>query len=159
MNTDSKIIKQQLEIIINDFFMDKLINKNHNKTHVELNEYLLQNLHEIEENLGINFEKTDIREAFVELCEEYNLLPKISKNKDLSKSVILDIVDNKIVFDEKACQKITENVVNSYKDNGNIDLNKLYEPIDIEDKVEDYSELLNEESFILKTLLLKIYKD
>lgn len=152
MNTDSKIIKQQLEIIINDFFMDKLINKNHNKTHVELNEYLLQNLHEIEENLGINFEKTDIREAFVELCEEYNLLPKISKNKDLSKSVILDIVDNKIVFDEKACQKITENVVNSYKDNGNIDLNKLYEPIDIEDKVEDYSELLNEEIFsYLKT--------
>lgn len=152
MNTDSKIIKQQLEIIINDFFMDKLINKNHNKTHLELNEYLLQNLHEIEENLGINFEKTDIREAFVELCEEYNLLPKISKNKDLSKSVILDIVDNKIVFDEKACQKITENVVNSYKDNGNIDLNKLYEPIDIEDKVEDYSELLNEEIFsYLKT--------
>ena len=152
MNTDSKIIKQQLEIIINDFFMDKLINKNHNKNHVELNEYLLQNLHEIEENLGINFEKSDIREAFIELCEEYNLLPKISKDKNLSKSVILDIVDNKIVFDEKACQKITENVINSYKDNGNIDLNKLYEPIDIEDKVEDYSELLNEEIFsYLKT--------
>jgi len=57
MNTDSKIIKQQLEIIINDFFMDKLIDKNHNKTHLELNEYLLKNLQEIEENLEINFEK------------------------------------------------------------------------------------------------------
>lgn len=147
MNTDSKIIKQQLEIIINDFFMDKLINKNHNKTHLELNAYLLHNLQEIEENLGINFEKSDIREAFIELCEEYNLLPKISKDKDLSKSVILDIVDNKIIFDKSACQKITENIIKSYKDNGNIDLNKLYEPLDIEDKIEDYSELLNEEIF------------
>lgn len=147
MNTDLKIIKQQLEIIINDFFMDKLINKNHNKTHLELNEYLLQNLKEIEENLGINFEKSDIREAFIDLCEEYNLLPKISKDKDLSKNVILDIVDNKIIFDKNACQKITENIINSYKDNGNIDLNKLYEPLDIEDKIEDYSDLLNEEIF------------
>lgn len=152
MNTDSKIIKQQLEIIINDFFMDKLIDKNHNKTHLELNEYLLKNLQEIEENLEISFEKSDIREAFIELCEEYDLLPKISKDKNLSKSTILDIVDNKIIFDKNACQKITENIINSYKDNGNIDLNKLYEPIDIEDKVKDYSELLNEEIFnYLKT--------
>jgi hypothetical protein len=152
MNVDAKIIKQQLEIIINDFFIDKIINKNHNKTHIELNEYLIKNLEEIEDNLGMNFEKTDVREAFIDICKEQNLLSKVSKNQELSKDIVLDIIDNKIVFDKKSCVAITQNVVNSYKDNGNIDLNKLYKPIEIKDKIDDFSDLINDEIFnYLKT--------
>ena len=152
MSINSTIIKQQLEIIINDFFVDKLINKNHSQTKIELNEYLVKNLEDIQDNLGINFEKDDIREAFIEVCDEQNLLQKISKEKDVSEHIILDIIDNKIVFDEDACKALTRNIVRSYKKNGKLDINELYQPVDMEDKVEDFSEIINEEIFdYLKT--------
>lgn len=152
MSINSTIIKQQLEIIINDFFVDKLINKTHTQTKIELNKYLVKNLEEIEDNLGINFEKEDIREAFIELCSEQDLLRKISKDKNLSEHIILDIIDNKIVFDEDACKVLTKNIVKSYKENGKLDINELYQPVDIEDKVEDFSDIINEEIFdYLKT--------
>lgn len=144
-NTNQTIIKQQITIMINDFFIDKLVNKNHRSNGVELNLYLTSKIKKLEETLNIDFEKKDIEEAFIEVCEDLNVFSLISNNRELSKEITLDIIGNKITFNEVTCEKITNNILSAYE--GGFDINSLYHPIKFDNQFETVQELINENVF------------
>lgn len=139
-----------MEIMINDFFIDKIIEKNHRYNKLELNEYLAEKIEELETNLKINFDKSEIKESFIEVCEKLNVFDLLSEDNKISKEISLEIIGNKIIFDKKSCQKISKNILKAYEDNFNV--NKLYEPIEFDNKYETVKELINEDVFdYLKT--------
>ena len=150
MSINKDIIKQQMEIIINDFFLDKLINKNHNKDDLELNTYLIEQINNLEDTLDISFQEDDIKKSFLELCEELNVLKEISNIKEVSESIALDIVENNITFDKITCKNLSENILKAYESGLKID--ELYKPVVFNDKYESIKKILNEDIFnYLKT--------
>jgi hypothetical protein len=150
MNTNSEIIKQQMEIMINDFFVDKLINKNHDHNDLELNTYLSDQISELESTLNISFQEEEIQRAFLELCEKLNLLDEISNIKEVSEKIAIDIIENKIVFDKNTCNNLSENILKAYEEGFNV--NELYKPVVFNDKYEAIKKILNEDIFkYLKT--------
>jgi len=145
MSANNEIIKQQLEIMINDFFINKLINKGYKSDDISLNDYLKIQISHLEDTLGISFQEKEIQSAFLDLCEKLNLLNKISSVQDISKQIAIDIVENKIIIDKETCDNLCENITKAYV-NG-FDINQLYKPILFSDKYATIKKLLNEDIF------------
>lgn len=144
--TDQKIVEEQLEIIINDFFVDKLFNNKKNKNKLELHDYLRERIEHLEDILNIKFDSEQIKESFISVCNKIGILNKISNDINLSADLLIDIIDNKVSFDKDACSLISQNIILSYQKE-NIDLNQLYKHIPIENSYEKIKDLIQKDVY------------
>lgn len=144
--TDQKIIEEQLEIIINDFFVEKLFNNKQNKNKLELHEYLRERIDHLENILNIKFDSESIKESFILVCNKLGILNKVSSDINLSADLLIDIIDNKVSFDKDACSLISKNIINSYQ-NTEIDLDQLYKHIPLENAYEKIKNLIHKDVY------------
>lgn len=144
--TDQKTIEEQLEIIINDFFIDKLFNNQKNKNKIELHDYLRERIEHLEDILNIKFDSETIKESFISVCNKIGILNKISNDINLSADLLIDIIDNKVSFDKDACSLISKNIISSYKEES-INLNQLYKHIPLENAYEKIKDLIQKDVY------------
>lgn len=135
-----KMTEEQLEIIINDFFLDKLLN-NKNKN-IQLNDYLREKIDYLQNTLNIDINSEKIKELVIAISHKSGVLKLISDDLDLSADLLIHIIDRKFSIDNNFCSLISKHIINSYQNNI-LNVDNLYKSINLNNNYENFKEFIH----------------
>lgn len=143
MNKNIIVLNKQIELFISDFFVSEQENIDRN-----LRDYLIERLDSLVNASRVDLTLDEFKKSFINVCEKHGILDKISDDKEKSKQMIEDLIENKLTLDSSLIFDIEDHFQKSIKSNK--DLNVLYEKNWFNRKEEKTNTVLN---------LFKINKD
>ena len=120
MNKNIIVLNKQIELFISDFFIIEPDSVDRN-----LRDYLIERLDSLVESSRVNLTIDEFKMSFINVCDKYGILDKISNDKELSIQMIEDLIENKMTLDNDLITDIEDHFLKSIKSNK--DLNTLYE--------------------------------